>query len=112
MRTPNSNLATPLIERAEMTVVHNQPKRKYNRKMIRFIVKDMNNRPISFASVKLNSENGSTALKYDNDSGTFIARRFEYGLYKLEVTAENFVSRTIELYVPKTGLQRLIMMAK
>lgn len=112
MRTPNSNLATPLFERAEMTVVHNRPKRKYNRKMIRFNVKDMNNRPLGFASVNLKSENGTTTLKYDMESGSFLAKRFTSGLYRLEVTAENFESRTSDIYIPKAGMERVIMLAK
>ena len=112
MRTQNSNLASPLTERPVMTLVSQKPQRQYKRKMVRFIVKDMNNRPISFASVNLKSEDGTTALRYDKKTDSFIARKFSSGIYELEVKADSFESGNREIYIPKAGIERTIVLAK
>jgi hypothetical protein len=112
MRTQNSNLASPMTELPVMTLVRQSPQRQYKRKMVRFVVKDMNNRPLSFASVNLKSEDGTTALKYDKKTDSFIARRFTSGIYELEIIAESFVTKNREIYIPKNGLEKTILLAK
>jgi len=112
MTTRNSNLARPLTELPVMTLVRQKPQRQYKRKMVRFVVKDMNNRPLSFASLNLKSEDGTTALKYDKKTDSFIARKFTSGIYELEVTAESFVTKVMEIYIPKKGLEKTVLLTK
>ena len=115
MKNSNLNLAQYQALEPVMTVVSqksNELKTKKNPKMIRIYVEDFNNHPISYANVKLTSGEFSTNLKFDKETRSYVSRKFASDRYDLEVTADFFEPHFNNFYVPKSGINRIVCLAK
>lgn len=80
--------------------------------MIRIYVEDFNNHPVSYATVRLSSGGFSTELKFDKSSNAYIATKFIPDRYDLEVKADFFETHRNNFFIPKSGIERIVCLAK
>ncbi|MGE5356811.1 MAG: hypothetical protein ACM3PT_11290 [Deltaproteobacteria bacterium] len=112
MKTSNLKLENRQILQPVMTILPGKTEGVRKPRMIRIYVEDFNNHPISYANVKLTSGAFSTQLKYDRETKTYVTRKFASDRYDLEVTAEHFETHCNNFFVPKSGTERIVCLAK
>ncbi|MBK7095776.1 MAG: hypothetical protein IPH57_12260 [Saprospiraceae bacterium] len=112
MKSLNLNVAASRLEMPVMTILDNKSVIHRRQKMIKIYVEDFNNHPISYANVKLTSGDVSTTLKYDRKSNSYVTKRFAVDRYDLEVTADHFEPNLKNMYIPKFGIERTVVLAK
>lgn len=112
MRTSNLNLATQQASFPVLLKVKNETGKMRRPRMIRIFVEDFNNYPISYATVKLTSGEFSTILKYDRETNSYMSRKFDSDRYDMEVTADFFETHNSNFYIPKSGIERRVCLAK
>jgi len=108
----NFNVAAPRLEMPVMRILDTKSVIPRRQKMIKIYVEDFNNHPISYANVKLSSGDVSTTLKYDRESNSYITKKFVGDRYDLEVTADHFEPNLKNLFIPKFGIEKIVVLAK
>ena len=112
MRTSNLNLAHYQTQLPVMTVLDPKTEKSRMPRMISIYVEDFNNHPVSYATVKLTSGAFSANLKFDKETSSYVTKKFASDRYDLEVTADFFEPHFNNFYVPKSGIDKIVCLAK
>lgn len=83
-----------------------------NLNIVKVLVFDFNNQPITNAEVKISAKNVSEGLGFDKDLHAYVTGRLKADRYLISVTAKGFEKQTRSVFIAPTGAEELFILGK